>query len=551
MMKRNRWFIFSVLLIGILLLSGCPSISTQTQGALSSLVISPSVATVKVGEAVQFAVQGKGAGGENVTVSSLAWSVSSDVGTIDNNGLFHANKVGTCKVLVSANQGQFTTQANVVIQGEGPSTPTPTPTPTPSPSPSTPPILASIEISPASANLVVEDIQQFNPKGIDNNGQEMALTGAQWSVEGDIGTVDPNGLFTATNAGLGKVKIVSAGVQASATVKVKANQIIIPTPTTPEPTPTPTSNTYTAEGFGFKLSYPADWSFDQNPDNMVAVFVSPDGQSTIYAYDGSVEEVRNAQEIAYGLLSSWEIPDSNITSDGFFTAKNGLSAYFVHFTQTLSGRPGEGALYTYVKITGSQTQYLWIDGDGRGEAGMQQTTAVLDSMLTANGLDVGSQEPSPTPSPTPTPPANVYKGLNFDITYPVDWILTDMGWDTIEFSSPDTRMYITVFEGVEDPSWTAQDEVQALLDVFGVSESDILGDDFYTAENGWEVYYLGFDETIDGRAWQAIALSAVGENQAGEPSFITFLAEGVYGASADEVVNILNDMLGAAMLSPL
>lgn len=542
-MKRNRWFILAALLAGILVLSGCPSISTQTQAALSSLVISPADTTAKVGETVQFTVQGKGAGGESVTVSSLAWSVSNDAGTIEISGLFHASKVGACKVLVSANQGQFTAQANVVIQGEGPSTPTPT-IPTPS-------VLASIEISPTSANLAVDDIQQFNAKGVDSKGQEMALAGAQWSVEGDIGTVDSNGLFTATKAGLGKVKIASASVQANATVKVKENQIFIPTPTTPEPTPTPTSETYTTQVFGFKLSYPADWSFDQNPDNMVAVLVSPDGQSKIYAYDGSTEEILNAQEIAYNLLSSWDIPNSDITSDGFFTARNGMSAYFVRFTQTLSGQPGEGVLYTYIKIAGSQTQCFWIDGDGRGEAGMMQITAVLDPMLKSNGLDIGSQEPSPTPTPTPTPTpqSNVHKGLNFDITYPAGWILR-MGEGMTEYSSPDTRMYITVFEGVEDPSTTAQDEVQAMLDTFGVTESDILGDDTYTAKNGWDVYYLGFDETMNSRAWKAIAFAAVGDNQAGERSYIIFLAEGVEGASADEVVNILNGMLKAVKLSP-
>ncbi|MEI6310008.1 MAG: Ig-like domain-containing protein, partial [bacterium] len=251
----NRRYLLIFVLVGILCLSGCPSPSTQVPAVLNSLELSPKNSTVDVGATLQFSAQGKSAQGAVVTVSGLTWSVSNDIGTIDNNGLFRANKAGSCQVRVSASQGQFTAQADLTVQGVA------SPTPSPTPSPPVIPTLASIEIIPTSANLTVEDILQFTAKGKDSDGKEMALTNPSWAVEGEIGTIDASGLFTAAKAGLGKVTVAAGGKSTNAAVKVKDSLVIIPTPTTA--VPQPGDKTYTSKLFRFKLGYPADWALEE------------------------------------------------------------------------------------------------------------------------------------------------------------------------------------------------------------------------------------------------------------------------------------------------
>ncbi|MCX5977240.1 MAG: Ig-like domain-containing protein, partial [Coprothermobacterota bacterium] len=345
-------------LVGILCLSGCPSPSTQVPAALNSLELSPKNSTVDVGATLQFSAQGKSAQGAVVTVSGLTWSVSNDIGTIDNNGLFRANKAGSCQVRVSANQGQFTAQADLTVQGGA------SPTPSPTSTPPVIPTLASIEIIPTSANLTVEEILQFAAKGKDSDGKEMALTNLSWAVEGEIGTVDASGLFTAAKAGLGKVTVAAGGKSASAAVKVKDSLVIIPTPTTA--VPQPGDKTYTSMLFRFKLGYPADWTLEEKETGSI-VLTSPDAQSVIYHFEGENEDTAIIPaDVAAYYLEQWGIPQSDVLENTDFTAKNGLDGTRVLFSQTLDGRDSQGLLYVYTKLSGTNMQYSVLEGDGRG-----------------------------------------------------------------------------------------------------------------------------------------------------------------------------------------
>lgn len=84
--------------------------------------------------------------------------------------------------------------------------------------------VSEVRVTPSPAALNVGGQQQFTATVIGPNSQVLALT-PTWIVTGNIGTVDQNGLFTATSAGSGQVTAVVAGVTGSADVTATASLI--------------------------------------------------------------------------------------------------------------------------------------------------------------------------------------------------------------------------------------------------------------------------------------------------------------------------------------
>ncbi len=65
--------------------------------------------------------------------------------------------------------------------------------------------VASVIVDPTSATLSVGDEQSFTATVLDTQEREMQVTPTWAVVGGNIGTVNENGLFTATTAGTGHV----------------------------------------------------------------------------------------------------------------------------------------------------------------------------------------------------------------------------------------------------------------------------------------------------------------------------------------------------------
>lgn len=84
-------------------------------------------------------------------------------------------------------------------------------------------VVASISVTPAEATLAVGDEATFTAEAKDADGAtvESAVT---WTVEGEIGTVDDSGEFTATTAGTGTVVASVGDISGSAAVSVTGSQ---------------------------------------------------------------------------------------------------------------------------------------------------------------------------------------------------------------------------------------------------------------------------------------------------------------------------------------
>ncbi len=79
--------------------------------------------------------------------------------------------------------------------------------------------VTAVLVDPASASLVTGDTQQFTATVLGASGQQIE-TAVVWTVTGGIGSVDENGLFTASAPGSGMVVALAGDKAGTATVEV-------------------------------------------------------------------------------------------------------------------------------------------------------------------------------------------------------------------------------------------------------------------------------------------------------------------------------------------
>ena len=213
--------LLEILMLGILMavifvsVAGCPPDPDR-------IVVNPGSATVSRTHTFQFAAKGYDENGKEVTFTATWASSNTQVGTIDSHGLFTAAGYGTCKV--SATAGKVVGTATVEV-----------------------PPLSRIEVHPDNATVVHNQTQQFEAVGYDAVGGQVPIS-PTWSCDPSVGTIDQNGLFTASGYGTGQVMATEGTISGSATVDVPTVFRIV---VTPEERKVDHGNTYqfTAKGY--------------------------------------------------------------------------------------------------------------------------------------------------------------------------------------------------------------------------------------------------------------------------------------------------------------
>ncbi|MDP1890046.1 MAG: hypothetical protein Q8K55_04070, partial [Gemmatimonadaceae bacterium] len=170
-------------------------------GALASITITPSTASIPIGGAQQFTAVGRDAGG-NVVPFTPTWTIVAGGGSIGPTGAFTAGVVtGTFGNTVQASSGGIVATATVVV---------------------TTGTLAAMLVTPDPVTLAINGTQQFTVVGLDAGGNVVAAT-PTWSVTAGGGVIDGAGRFTAgTVPGtyIGTVTATSGAITADATVTV-------------------------------------------------------------------------------------------------------------------------------------------------------------------------------------------------------------------------------------------------------------------------------------------------------------------------------------------
>jgi hypothetical protein len=185
---------------------------------LASIEIDPAETTVAVDGQVAYSATGKDQYGDDYPLADPAWSVSGDGdGVFDpTNGTattFTATYPGSATV--TCTEGDVSATAVLVIEGDAPR-------------------VASIAISPESAQLRVGDEIGFTATATDQYGRTIELADPAWRIEGDGGGVfDPMSgaaatTFTATTEGSGQILCSEDGVEGAASVEIESEGLPAP-----------------------------------------------------------------------------------------------------------------------------------------------------------------------------------------------------------------------------------------------------------------------------------------------------------------------------------
>jgi hypothetical protein len=182
---------------------------TVSAGALATIAVTPSPASVAINATQQFAAEGRDAN-NNVVAITPVWSIAAGGGTISASGLFTAGAaIGTYTNTVVATSGAVSAASTVVVTTGS---------------------VATITVSPSSATLAQGGTQQYTAVGRDAANNVVTITPV-WSVEAGGGTISASGLFTAgTTPGTftNTVKATSGAISGTATVTVSAPALLAP-----------------------------------------------------------------------------------------------------------------------------------------------------------------------------------------------------------------------------------------------------------------------------------------------------------------------------------
>ena len=149
-------------------------------GPLARLAVQPEMAEIVSGAQETFTAQGFDAGG-NPVAAEVAWSVEGDRGAITADGVFTAALAGAIQVQAVA--GEVVGAAEVTV--------------TPGPA-------VALQLTAPASTLRAGDSITMGSEAQDAAGNAIAAA-PSWSIEGDIGVITPEGVFTAQHAGSGRV----------------------------------------------------------------------------------------------------------------------------------------------------------------------------------------------------------------------------------------------------------------------------------------------------------------------------------------------------------
>ena len=171
------------------------------KGQLSSIKVIPIKQIVSSGKKLQFKVIGFDIGGNELAVKPT-WSVQKDLGVIDDNGLFVAQKTGTGVVIAKSNDIKAAAEIDVTA-GEP----------------------ASISVIPDKVNVTAGDHVKLELKVFDANENLIVSPKYSWTVEGKLGKVTRDNLFLAHKAGKGLITIISGKAAAKIPVEVNVGSV--------------------------------------------------------------------------------------------------------------------------------------------------------------------------------------------------------------------------------------------------------------------------------------------------------------------------------------
>ncbi|MGL1934376.1 MAG: discoidin domain-containing protein [Fibrobacterales bacterium] len=239
---------------------------TVNAPVVRSIEVTPNNTTIAFGGTQQFSAQAFDMSG-NAVPGQFVWTALN--GTIDANGLFTAAVEGD--VTVTATSGTISGSATVTVSDA--------------------PVLTSIVVTPAISTIDFGESQQFTAAGFDQFGNSIAAV-FTWTTAHS--TIDQNGLFVGTVAGVARVTATSAGVSTDVIITVNEEPVLTTMSITPQAANINIGETqqYTAEAldqFGNVMNVAFNWNASAGLISTSGLYTATSaGSFTIFAETGGM-----------------------------------------------------------------------------------------------------------------------------------------------------------------------------------------------------------------------------------------------------------------------
>lgn len=175
---------------------------TVTPGPLATVQVEPNRLAIRAGEETTLKAQGLDAGGNSVPLEPT-WSLTADLGVIDQTGQFRAEHVGSGTIRVAAGSPPIIAEVPVQVVTAA---------------------LARIEVEPLSLTVSAGEEHVFRATGFDSSNNVLRVTPA-WTLSGDVGKIDAHGKLSAHRTGTASVQAKVDELTATASVTVKPGDL--------------------------------------------------------------------------------------------------------------------------------------------------------------------------------------------------------------------------------------------------------------------------------------------------------------------------------------
>ena len=221
----GRYFSLTAIIVSLSCLLGCSGLSTGAQApvqpsVVASVSVSPTSAQISTSQTQQFGGTAKDSSGNAISGNSFTWSSDApSVVSVNGSGLASGLSAGIAHVIATAPNGA-SGFATLAVQA-----------------PAQPPVVATVSVSPASAQTSVGQTQQFSATAQDGNGNLISGVSFTWSSDAtSVATVSATGLAAGVSPSTAHITATAQGVSGSADLTVVPPALNIQTVTLPNAT---------------------------------------------------------------------------------------------------------------------------------------------------------------------------------------------------------------------------------------------------------------------------------------------------------------------------